>query len=834
MQATGGAGSQGAGAAAAATSGAASSAVAFTPAGSRLRVLSFNVNGLRACLKRLRLKTMAQLLNQLNADIVCFQETKLRRADVDSELACVDGWDSFFCCDTTSSTGYSGTATYCRTEAALPCAAEEGFTGCAALAAPGANGTAAAAAAAAAGTACPHPALLAEFSVEELTELDAEGRVVVTDHGAFVLFNLYGPAITSEDDERAEQRSRFKHRFYKALELRWRDLLAQGRAVVAVGDFNITPAPIDCADPDPANHYRSASRRWMRHLLHGTARPGTGSAAPSGPQMAPLPAVGVQQSASLPAAAGVQQGGDSSAVLDWEAAEAAAAGGEAGSSPRWQGSAGSAAAGPGCSGSGVGGPPSRHCCFVDTFRHFYPARTDIATCWSTIVNARVNDYGSRIDLILTAGLYVGQPPPAAAAAAQPAGAPGHGWSSGASGGLANGGWGSGGVSGGSGAAGGLADGGRGSSGVGGSSGGAAGLVWVAASEIWKQQEGSDHCPVYADFGCSRGAFPCSTKAPAAAMRFAFAAKQHKLHRWLAPVQPGSSAAALVGASGNGCGDASPASELQQAQMDQQQEQQLRGTAAGAAGAGGDGLGGLPASQAGCCASQGGSQDGSRATAAAAGAAGKKEGKKQASLKAFFQRPAAQQQEQQQQQAQQQVQQQQQEQQTSQQEPAHQQQPPLPAWHPQAEPQAQQPRQQQGQQGAIEAAAAEVAGDVAEALAAIEAAKAAKQQQSKQAWAGLLAKNKPPQCRHGEPAALLKVNKQGPNKGRWFYTCARAAGPPPEGKCNFFKWVEKKQGDPVHLTLGSNGGGKGGGSGGAPGKKSGSGGGGGPASKRLKA
>lgn len=27
-----------------------------------------------------------------SSDIVCFQETKLRRADVDSELACVDGW----------------------------------------------------------------------------------------------------------------------------------------------------------------------------------------------------------------------------------------------------------------------------------------------------------------------------------------------------------------------------------------------------------------------------------------------------------------------------------------------------------------------------------------------------------------------------------------------------------------------------------------------------------------------------------------------------------------------------------------------------------------------
>lgn len=65
MHAAAGDGSQQGGSAEAAA--APEAGVAFTPGGCRLRVLSFNVNGLRACLKRLRLKTMAQLLNQLNA-----------------------------------------------------------------------------------------------------------------------------------------------------------------------------------------------------------------------------------------------------------------------------------------------------------------------------------------------------------------------------------------------------------------------------------------------------------------------------------------------------------------------------------------------------------------------------------------------------------------------------------------------------------------------------------------------------------------------------------------------------------------------------------------------
>jgi hypothetical protein len=38
--------------------------------------------------------------------------------------------DAFLSCDCQSRTGYSGTATYVRTDVALPFAAEEGFTGC--------------------------------------------------------------------------------------------------------------------------------------------------------------------------------------------------------------------------------------------------------------------------------------------------------------------------------------------------------------------------------------------------------------------------------------------------------------------------------------------------------------------------------------------------------------------------------------------------------------------------------------------------------------------------------------------------------------------------------
>lgn len=52
------------------------------------------------------------------------------------------------------------------------------------------------------------------YSREEAELIDAEGRCVVSDHQAFILFNLYGPAISSE--ENAADRFAYKLQFYKA------------------------------------------------------------------------------------------------------------------------------------------------------------------------------------------------------------------------------------------------------------------------------------------------------------------------------------------------------------------------------------------------------------------------------------------------------------------------------------------------------------------------------------------------------------------------------------------------------------------------------------------
>lgn len=51
------------------------------------------------------------------------------------------------------------------------------------------------------------------LSLQDLQLLDREGRALVTDHGLFLLVNLYGPALSIE--EKFEERLAFKRDFYR-------------------------------------------------------------------------------------------------------------------------------------------------------------------------------------------------------------------------------------------------------------------------------------------------------------------------------------------------------------------------------------------------------------------------------------------------------------------------------------------------------------------------------------------------------------------------------------------------------------------------------------------
>lgn len=101
-----------------------------------------------------------------------------------------------------------------------------------------------------------------EFRKDELLKIDSEGRCVITDHGHFVLFNVYGPRAGPEDVERIQ----FKANFFKIMQKRWELLQQEKRRVIVVGDLNIAPFAIDRCEAGP-DFEKNEFRRWFRSLL---------------------------------------------------------------------------------------------------------------------------------------------------------------------------------------------------------------------------------------------------------------------------------------------------------------------------------------------------------------------------------------------------------------------------------------------------------------------------------------------------------------------------------------------------------------------------------------
>ncbi|KAK8970505.1 hypothetical protein KSP40_PGU005187 [Platanthera guangdongensis] len=235
-----------------------------------MKIVTYNVNGLRQRVSQHG--SLLKLLNSLDADIICFQETKLQKQDLSVDVTMAEGYEAFVSCTRTSCKGrlgYSGVATFCRVrsafstnEVALPVTAEEGFTGLF--------------------ESSDRQEIVARDLIEKIMEVegledttkedllkvDSEGRCIITDHGHFVLFNLYGPRADSDDKDRTH----FKFLFYKLLQRRWESLLTQGKRVVVVGDLNIAPAAIDRCDAEP-EFDKNMFRTWLRSLLRECSGP---------------------------------------------------------------------------------------------------------------------------------------------------------------------------------------------------------------------------------------------------------------------------------------------------------------------------------------------------------------------------------------------------------------------------------------------------------------------------------------------------------------------------------------------------------------------------------
>lgn len=208
-----------------------------------MRLTTWNVNGIRNPFSYPPWNTnrsYSAMFDILEADIVVMQELKIQRRDVRDDMVLVDGWDCYLSLPKHKK-GYSGVGIYTRNATCAPIRAEEGVLGVL----PSSNGT-------------PYRELpeneaiggyldteqyaeLWELGGEDPAGLDAEGRCVVLEFPAFVLFGVYSPANSNG------LRDGFRYGFLCALDYRIRNLIKSGKNVVLVGDLNVTRHENDSA-----------------------------------------------------------------------------------------------------------------------------------------------------------------------------------------------------------------------------------------------------------------------------------------------------------------------------------------------------------------------------------------------------------------------------------------------------------------------------------------------------------------------------------------------------------------------------------------------------------
>ncbi|MBE0583673.1 MAG: exodeoxyribonuclease III, partial [Desulfofustis sp.] len=179
-----------------------------------MRLLSWNVNGLRAIYK----KGFGEAVAAMAPDILALQETKLQQDQRTGEMLALSGYRSYWDY-AVDKKGYSGVAVYARH----------------------------------------HPQQVrCGFGVDRF---DREGRVLQLDYGPFILFNIYFP-----NGQRDEERLLYKLDFYRDFFAYADRLREQGRSLVITGDFNTAHNEIDLKNPQ-ANKDRSGFLRIERDLL---------------------------------------------------------------------------------------------------------------------------------------------------------------------------------------------------------------------------------------------------------------------------------------------------------------------------------------------------------------------------------------------------------------------------------------------------------------------------------------------------------------------------------------------------------------------------------------
>ncbi|MDD6541089.1 MAG: exodeoxyribonuclease III [Prevotella sp.] len=178
-----------------------------------MKFISWNVNGLRACVG----KNFKESFEQLDADFFCLQETKMQEGQLSIAF---DGYESYW--NYAEKKGYSGTAIFTK-----------------------------------------HKPMSVALGIG-IEEHDKEGRVITLEYSNFYLVTVYTP--NSQDQlRRLAYRMKWEDDFQAYLHK-----LDESKPVIVCGDMNVAHEEIDIKNPK-TNHknagFTDEERQKMTQLL---------------------------------------------------------------------------------------------------------------------------------------------------------------------------------------------------------------------------------------------------------------------------------------------------------------------------------------------------------------------------------------------------------------------------------------------------------------------------------------------------------------------------------------------------------------------------------------
>jgi len=162
-----------------------------------MKLVSWNVNGLRACMN----KGFEKFMAEADADVICVQETKMQREQAEFVFpGYVEFWNS------AEKKGYSGTAVFSKTEP-----------------------------------------LKVTYDLG-IAEHDHEGRVITLEYQDFYLVNVYTPN-SKRELERLSYRMIWEDAFQDYVAK-----LDETKPVIICGDLNVAHEEIDLKNPQSNHH----------------------------------------------------------------------------------------------------------------------------------------------------------------------------------------------------------------------------------------------------------------------------------------------------------------------------------------------------------------------------------------------------------------------------------------------------------------------------------------------------------------------------------------------------------------------------------------------------